>query len=159
MDQQTRNLANTVDDYLGSHNVLSLATSDGQYPWVAPVFYAHAGADLYFLSAAHTRHCRNLAANPQVAASIQEDYREWGEIRGVQLSGQVYEVDLQQRAAVIECYQSKFAITGPTAPEPIKRALDKISWYRLSIDELLFVDNTVAFGHRAELDPALLAKL
>ena len=53
----------------------------------AAVFYASEGFDLYFLSSPSTRHCADLSGNPRVAATIQEDYADWSQIRGVQLEG------------------------------------------------------------------------
>lgn len=138
--------------YLAGHNVLALATSADGMPWVAPVFYAHAADCLYFLSAPHTRHCRNLQHNPQVAGSIQQDYANWTEIKGLQLEGRASLVPDDDKPDVIALYQRKFNLTAATAPPQILRALDKISWYRLQIDSLLFVDNSVAFGHRSEVN-------
>ena len=143
--------------YLREHNVLSLATSVNDVPWVAPVFYAWHAAALYFLSAPHTRHCQNLAANPQIAGSIQEDYNTWTEIKGLQLAGRGVLLAGDEREHAIGIYQRKFNLNADTAPEQILRALDKVSWYRFDLQQLLFVDNSVSFGHRAEIDCTALA--
>ena len=68
--------------YLAAHQVMTLATRTADDLWAAAVFYASEGFQLYFLSAGHTRHARHIAARPRVAATIQEDYRDWPDIRG-----------------------------------------------------------------------------
>ena len=76
-------------DYLAGHHVMTLATYGPEGLWAAAVFYANDGFQLYFLSAGHTRHARNMAASPQAAATIQEDYADWAAIKGIQLEGTV----------------------------------------------------------------------
>ncbi len=138
--------------YLQTHHVLSLATCADNQPWVAPVFYAWRAASLYFLSAPHTRHGQNMAQNPDVSGSIQEDVNNWSAIRGLQLSGRVVLLEGDERQHAIDVYQARFNLNADTAPPQILRALDKISWYRCDLQQLLFVDNSVSFGHRAEID-------
>jgi len=142
--------------YLRDHNVLSLATCADNQPWVAPVFYAWRASALYFLSAPHTRHGQNMAANPQVSGSIQDDVASWSAIQGLQLSGGVSLLEGDDRQQAIDIYQAKFNLNADTAPPQILKALDKISWYRCDLQQLLFVDNSVSFGHRSEIDLASL---
>lgn len=144
---------NTARQYLLQHNVLCLATTTNDTPWVAPVFYAVYAGKLVFLSAPHTLHCQNIASNPQVSASVQEDYSDWSEIKGIQLQGRVCGVNNADKQAVIRTYSEKFPVTGADAPSEIVNALDKISWFEMSVEKLLFIDNSKGLGYRAELDP------
>ena len=141
-------------EYLLNHNVLCLATSSKDEPWVSPVFYAIHTGQLVFLSAPHTRHSSNIRTNPLVSASVQDDYKNWEEIKGIQLQGRVEQ--LTETAPVIAAYSEKFPVTGPDAPPQIARALDKIGWYSLQVELLYFIDNSKGLGHRVELDPALV---
>jgi uncharacterized protein YhbP (UPF0306 family) len=134
--------------YLETHNVMTLATHGPDGLWAAAVFYASDGFKLHFLSARSTRHARNIAANPHVAATIQEDYRDWLAIQGVQLEGECQQLDGESRSAAIERYIAKFPIIGPDAPPQIAQALDKVAWYTLTPDRLFFIDNSVGLGHR-----------
>jgi uncharacterized protein YhbP (UPF0306 family) len=145
-----------VRDYLDRHNVLCLATCEAQQPWVAPVFYAVWQSSLIFLSAPHTRHCQNLQANPLASGSIQQDYTDWQAIKGIQLEGRVEPVDSLHKQSVIDCYSSKFPVTGPDAPVEITKALDKVSWFRLIPELMYFIDNSKGFGHRDTIDLSLL---
>jgi hypothetical protein len=80
-------LRRTVQAYLSAHNVMSLATYGADGPWAASVFYVHREWTFYFLSDIDSRHSRNLGAHARVSATINPDYSDWREIRGVQLAG------------------------------------------------------------------------
>src|ERR671910_2398558 len=86
-------LKQQVTHYLRAHNTMTLATCANEVPWAATVFYASEEWKLYFFSVPQSRHCQNLAANPRVAVTIQEDYKDWREIKGIQLEGTVALVD------------------------------------------------------------------
>lgn len=145
-----------VRQYFKSHNVLCLATTKDNQPWVSPVFYATGKAGLIFLSAPHTRHCKNIAENANVSASIQREYIDWNEIKGLQIEGNVVLVSEDCKPQVIECYSAKFPVTGDKAPPAIANALDKIQWFQLNISKLFYIDNAQGLGHREQIDPALL---
>jgi len=139
-----------IQQYLQSHNVLCLATATDNLPWVAPVFYASDDTGLIFLSAPHTRHCKNIALNPNVSASIQQEYSEWQDIKGLQLEGIVRRVSDANRARVIDRYALKFPITGDQAPPEIAKAIDKIQWFYLIVRKMFYIDNSKGLGHREE---------
>ena len=44
-------------------------------------------------------------------------------------------------------------MTGGDAPPEIANALEKISWFEISVEKLLFIDNSKGLGYRVELDP------
>lgn len=138
--------------YLNSHHVLCLATAHENLPWVAPVFYAVYDTGLVFLSAPHTRHCKNIASNPDVSASIQQDYSDWKEIKGIQLEGRASVVRDEDRLRVIDCYSRKFPVAGADAPAEIVRALDKVWWFEIKLGSLFYIDNSKGFGSREEID-------
>jgi len=144
----------SAKNYLLTHNVLCLASSSANEPWVSPVFYAVHNGQLVFLSASHTRHCQNIKNNPIVSASVQDDYKNWEEIKGIQLQGKA--LQLTDTDAVIAAYSTRFPVTGEDAPPQIARALDKISWYAVTVELLYFIDNSKGLGHRVELDPDLV---
>src|SRR5712692_6269869 len=102
-------LKQQILDYMESHNTMTLGTCHGEAPWAATVFYASDGLRLYFFSAPDTRHCQNLAANARVAVTIQEDYRDWRKIKGIQLEGTVALVDsMIEKAEAMAVYAGKY---------------------------------------------------
>ena len=139
--------------YAERHNVMTLATLGPQGPWAAAVFYVNDGLRFYFLSSPRTRHAEDLAADPRVSATIQEDYRDWPEIQGIQLEGRCAPVEGAELALARARYGAKFPVVGRVADAPpaIVAALAKVRWYALEPEALYFIDNSVRFGYRARL--------
>ena len=146
-----------VGAYLDGHHVMTLATQGPDGPWASAVFYASDGASLIFLSAPNTRHCRNLVLDARCAATIQEDYREWSQIKGIQLEGRVVELQGDEEKRAQRLYGDKFPIVGAVAnvPPAIVKALAKVRWFRLVPEHFHFIDNSKGFGHRDEIDLAV----
>ena len=139
--------------YLGTHNVMTLATRGPEGPWAAAVFYANRDFTLYFVSSPQSRHARDIAREPRVAAAIHEDYREWPAIQGIQLSGSVERLEGAARDAALACYREKFGfLNNPTAAlAPVLAALGRAACYRLTPSELFFIDNATGFGQRSPI--------
>ncbi len=138
--------------YLKTHHVMTLATHGTQGPWAAAVFYVSNGFTLTFLSSPRTRHAQDLANEPRCAATIHEDYREWKDIKGVQLEGRVTTITGIRRIEAIRLYGEKFPLIRPgQTPALIKAALSRVTWYELTPTRCFFVNNTKGFGHRDEI--------
>jgi hypothetical protein len=86
-----------------------------------------------------------------VAATIQEDYRDWPDIKGIQLEGEVKELTGKERKEAIKLYQDKFPFIV-SAGAQIQTALRRVSWFRLRPDRLYFIDNSLGLGHRDSID-------
>lgn len=141
--------------YLERHNTLTLATVGPDGPWAAALFYANDAFDLYWLSDPHTRHSQNLVHNPRVAVTIQEDYRDWRVIQGLQMEGTAAEVGpLTGAAHPMQLYAAKYPFLREwrTPPPVLAKALGAARAYRFTPTRALFIDNTRGFGHRQEVD-------
>lgn len=139
---------------LAEHHVASLATVGADGPWASSVFYAwDENFALYFLSAPDSRHGRNVGAGATVAASINADYADWPEIRGLQLDGQCELLAPEAEAPVRALYAQRFPIAGMAgkAPAAIVRALAKVRWYALRPRAITLIDNRLGFGQRETL--------
>ena len=136
--------------YLATHQVMTLATVGEDGVWATAVFYASDAFDLFFLSARHTRHAQNFAWQSHIAAAIQEDYKDWPVIQGIQLEGDVVQLQGRELAAALALYQAKYPFLAQAAP-PIQAALTKVNWYRLRPTKLYFIDNSQGLGHRDEV--------
>ncbi|MBJ6727120.1 pyridoxamine 5'-phosphate oxidase family protein [Geomesophilobacter sediminis] len=153
METKNERVRRQVNEYLQGHNVATLATcSDGKV-WAAAVFYVWDGATLYFLSAPASRHAADLARNPQVALTVQEDYADWPEIKGVQLEGVASELSGAEEARARRLYGEKFPAVGIVGkvPATLVKALAKVRWYQVVPQHLYFIDNSKGFGHRDEV--------
>jgi hypothetical protein len=149
-------LKRQILQYLEAHNTMTLATCADAVPWAATVFYASDDLSLYFFSAPESRHCQNLAVNARVAVTVQEDYKDWRVIKGIQLEGRVSLVD-----SVIEKAKA-LAVYGRKYPEVLKlftdpgsgvfyKAFLKVKFYRVTPEKVFFIDNAQGFGKRQEL--------
>lgn len=136
--------------FVAAQRVMTLATTGPQGLWAAAVFYAHDDFRLYYLSAGHTRHARNTAINPLVAATIQEQVHDWPDIKGIQLEGEVEQLEGDEREAAIALYRAKYPFLQ-NAAAAVASAMRRVNWYRLTPTRLYFVDNSRGFGHRDEI--------
>lgn len=140
--------------YLQTHHVMTLATHGSDGPWAAAVFYVSDGFTLYFLSAPASRHAAALAAQARVAITVQEDYADWPQIKGIQAEGLACEVSGDEEKRARRLYGDKYPVVGKLAlaPAAIVKALAKVRWYRFVPERLYFIDNSAGFGHRDEID-------
>ena len=140
--------------YLQQHNVATLATSDGSYPWAAAIFYVSDDHTLYFLSSPTSRHALNLLQNRHVAVTIQEDYSDWLEIKGVQIEGVATEISGSEEQRARTLYGRKFPVIGlvAQAPSAIVKALAKVRWYKIVPHKMYFIDNSLGLGNRDEIE-------
>jgi uncharacterized protein len=149
-------LKQQILDYLKAHNTMTLATCAGDSPWAATVFYASDDLQLYFFSSPDARHSLNLSANARVAVTIQEDYKDWRVIKGIQLEGKAMLVDgVIEKAKAMAVYARKYAdvITLFTDPASgiFHKAFLKVKFYRVVPEKVFFIDNEQGFGQRQEL--------
>jgi uncharacterized protein YhbP (UPF0306 family) len=150
-------LKQQIIDYLKSHNTMTLATCAADIPWAATVFYASEDLRLYFFSAPQSRHCQNLAANPRVAVTIQEDYKDWRAIKGIQLEGRIAAIDsVLDKGKAMAIYARKYPdvirlFTNP-ASGVFYKAFLKVRFYCVRPERLYYIDNEQGFGNRQELE-------
>ena len=149
-------LEEQVLEYLRTHNTMTLGTCRDGVPWNATVFYASDGFQLYFFSAPDSRHCTNLADNPRVAVTVQEDYRDWREIKGIQLEGTVELVDsVIAKGKALAVYARKYPGIIKLFTDPASgiyhKAFLKVKFYRVTPERLYYIDNQQGFGKRQEL--------
>lgn len=147
-------LLTRVQNYLRDHNVATLAAGNADDLWAAAVFYVNDGFDFYFLSSPTSRHAMNLAQNGRVALTIQEDYAQWLEIKGVQIEGIASEISGAEEEKARRLYGAKFPVVGllAQAPAAIVKALAKVRWYKVVPRRIYFIDNSAGLGHRDEID-------
>ena len=149
-------LKRQILQYLEAHNTMTLATCADNVPWAATVFYASDDLSLYFFSAPDSRHCQNLAVNARVAVTIQEDYKDWRQIKGIQLEGKVTLVDsVLEKAKALAVYARKYPDVIKLFTDPSSglfyKAFLKVKFYRVTPENAFFIDNAQGFGKRREL--------
>jgi len=148
-----RELCQKIIDYLEQHNTLTLATSIGGQPWAASLYYVNDRFNLYFLSKPEARHCQHLRENSAVAATINDDYKNWREIKGVQLEGTAYYVSgTVEKAGAMSLYLIKYPFVKDfISVSRLKEALSSVKIYKIEPSTVWFVDNSAGYFDRKEL--------
>lgn len=155
----TEELRAAIKRFLEAHNTATLATAGEAGPWAATVFYASdADLNLYFVSDHRTRHGRDLAASPRLAAAVNPDCGRWSEVRGLQMEGQVRVLDGAARVAGLARYLARFPDVAALFERPrdrneetIASRLKAANLYRLRPAMIRLIDNSRWFGFKAEL--------
>ncbi|MBE27902.1 MAG: pyridoxamine 5'-phosphate oxidase [Euryarchaeota archaeon] len=135
-----------VKNFINEHNTLTLATSNGQKPAAAAVFYTYIKNDnlLLFVSSKKSEHIMNCKEQPNCAATIQEDGLEWSVIKGLQIKG---EISLAE-----DKYWNDYFEKYPyiKTDKKLSAALEKVDLYKLEIKWVRLIDNSKGFGNREE---------
>ncbi len=146
-------------DFLAEHHVMTLATA-GPGPHAAAVMYAHREFALYWVSDPETRHSQEIVATGEIAATINRDYADFTEIRGLQLSGPAAMLEDGAAAEGLVELSHKFPFFEQFAGAQGKLAgaLAKARVWRFDPARIVFVDNSRGFGFKETLEIANTAK-
>ena len=154
-----RHLEHKVLQYLEQCHTISLATASGGAPHAASVFYVNVEFVLYFLSSPKSRHGEYMAQNPRVSGTINEDYANWLEIKGIQLEGRIaYVGGILRNGRIAKAYVKKFPnvtdflISPHKLGKEIAQKVSRVKFYKILPEKIYFLDNSLGFGHREELD-------
>ncbi len=143
MDTTTRQF---ILDLMASHNVMTLATvrPDG-WPQATTVAYANDGLTLYFACDPEGQKVANIRHCDKVSATIDRDYADWNQIRGLSLGGIAQVVtDPEERLRAQELLKRKFP-QWAEMPEPEDPAL--IAFVKVVPRVISLLDYTKGFGH------------
>jgi len=131
-----------------SLTTMTLATTgpDGR-PHAASVYFAaDKNLRFYFFSDVESQHSRDIQDNPLAAVTLYPECKNWQEIRGLQMRGEVDRVaEGAAWQAAWQCYASKFPFVLDLESVIASNALFAFqpSWIRL-------VDNHRGFGFKQE---------
>ena len=106
------------------------------------------------MSDPRARHSVELEANPQVAATVAPDYRDFEEIRGVQISGDAHLItQALERRRIQALLEARYPFLRRLSERaPIKQAYESAELYRLVPRRMVIIDNKRGFGHKDALD-------
>lgn len=141
-------LIGAIRKTLGRSKTLGLATvgEDGHVHAANVNFVSDDDLNLYWLSKPESMHSAQLSFNPNVAATAYPHFRLPNRIRGVQVRGHACEMKAEEFDTTWKLYRAKF----PYAAAFKNRVQNEDRFYRLSSNWLRLIDNTVAFGFKAE---------
>lgn len=146
-----QNLATTTESDLRSmiaalmhgNHVMVIATTSGQRPWVATVFYAFDEAlTLYFVSDRRSRHAQELVANCHVAAVVHGGDAKPGGACGLQLDGKAEPVGVMELPHALKTYARRFPWARDAFADP-KRLLEesgRARFYKVAPASIIYLD-------------------
>jgi len=155
----SKDLANRTLDLINKLNTMTLATSDGQSAWAAPVYYVYARGAFYFFSDPASRHIQEGMTTGKSSAAIHAPSNEWRDICGVQMSGKIERIPLGREAAsAFSAYLKKYPFCkeffspGSVLNLETFSGQFKAKLYKFIPDQVLYQDNGIKFGYRELVD-------
>jgi nitroimidazol reductase NimA-like FMN-containing flavoprotein (pyridoxamine 5'-phosphate oxidase superfamily) len=134
-------------ELLHSHDICSLATiRDDGYPQATTVAYVNDGMTLYFCCDPISQKLHNIRHCNKVSLTINRDYSDWNQIRGLSLAGQASEVLLDdEKKHVFKLMQAKFpSITDMDDPAETTKSLAMV---RIVPKVFSVLDYRKGYGH------------
>lgn len=129
-----------IVDFIRKHHVMTLATSAGNTPYCANLFYAYLGEANCFAvtSSDATRHGAEARLNPCVAGSIVLETRMVGNVQGLQFQGTMRRPAATELSAVRKGYLRRF---------PYAAVMDLELWI-ITLEWAKLTDNRLGFGKK-----------
>ena len=139
-------LRREILDILSEASDLTVATlrEDG-YPQATTVSYANDDLEIYFGTSAGSQKAKNLARNAKVSATVCLPYRDWGEIRGLSMSGKAERLtDPPHIARAEELLLRRFS---QSIAQYALAPLDNVIFFRVRPEVISVLDYRKGFGH------------
>jgi uncharacterized protein YhbP (UPF0306 family) len=126
---------------------VSTASPNGS-PRAADVYFcSDANLNLYFYSDPASRHSRNIARDPRVAAAVRVESMDWHEIKGMQFEGEAARVnDPDERTKAWRLICEKFPFY-----ESFTDVVARLEIYRITPKWVRWLDNSTSFGYKEDL--------
>lgn len=137
---------------------MTIASSEADSPWAAPVYYIFDDSEFYFFSKPSSRHITEALKTHKAGVSIHFQSSGWSDIRGVQMAGSISTAGISKKSAsAFNVYLKKFdfigAIKKSAAIKDIVSAesVFKVKFYKFTPDEVYYLDNNIKFGFKEKI--------
>lgn len=148
MDTDTRA---TLIRFLRAHGTLTIATvrADG-WPQATAVSYASDELTLYFAAGSDAQKIENIRRDARVSVTIQRDYDDWREVKGVSMAATAELLadahDARHARQLLERKFARFAELGA--------ADDFAGWtfVRLTPKVISLIDYSAGYGHKLQFN-------
>jgi uncharacterized protein len=141
---------------LRSAKTMVLAVDGGDGPWAAPVYYLFASPGIYFFSSPRSKHAQALRQCSRAAGAIFADSDQWQQIQGLQMTGQVEQVQgTARRLGITTRYLAKFPQAKKMlmpGQSPLEGLAARVNLYVFWPSEIHCTDNRKGFGRRVPIE-------
>lgn len=142
-------------ELLESQRTMVLAVNEDNQPWVAPVYFVFQSPGLFFFSSPRSKHIQAVVDSRRAAAAIYADCDHWQDIKGLQMVGNVREVDNRIKTVKIT---ASYLVKFPMAFQLLAAGKDRtpnlksrVRLYGFWPIEIHCTDNTLGFGRRVKI--------
>ncbi len=146
---------NQALDLLERQKTMVLAVSENNLPWVAPVYFVFQSPGLYFFSSPRSRHIQAMTSCCHAAGAVYADSDRWQDLRGLQMLGDVHEVeDRRQTMSITARYLVKFPMAIKLLASGNESTTDlksRVRLYGFRPIEIHCTSNTLGFGRRIHI--------
>lgn len=149
MGQPTQKTIRDLRRFLREIQVAALATVDDRgLPYVVNVYVAiDEQVRFYFVSDPASRHSQHLMRQPHVSLAGYAPIRMWQQVRGIQVQGVCESVEPEHRQGVWETYRQWYPYI-----DEVTEYVRAMAFYRVTPDRIRWIDNSVHFGFKVDLD-------
>jgi len=146
MDQSKIN--RKAKDIIDSNIYLSLATTDKEKPWIAPLYYCKDGRyNFYFISQPSSVHIKHLDHSNEVAFAIFDSHQPEGQGNGVQGYGKVELLEGDAITEGLKYYSTSFIdLKAESLQSPSPYRL-----YKMTPDKVYILDSEADVDKRIEV--------
>lgn len=124
--------------FIQKHHVLTLSTVEHNQPWSCACFYAYDKKEdcFIFTSDENTQHIKHILTNNKVAVNIILETKVIGIIQGLQITGQIHQINLESAPHLQRTYLKKFPFA----------VLINTSLWAIYPNFIKLTDNKLGFG-------------
>jgi len=142
----TDDLEKEIIEYINSHRLCTIALSRSNVPSAHTVYYINDGLELFFEADPITDKVKTIQVNPKIALTIDEDYDDFGRIKGIQLVGRAVMVPKDHEDELRHKHADRFPSAKDYGGVP-----DHHVWIKVVPEKIYFLDYEKEFGHRTIL--------
>ena len=143
MNMDDENLIEAVREYMKDHNICTIAMADQGTPIAVTMYYVSHDLHLFVSTTPDSHKVSILKANPKISVTIDEDYDDWSEIKGIQLFGRASIASENIHSKLNDSFSKKFPILAEYGGIPRKHIYIEIIPEKIS-----YLDFTKEFGNK-----------
>lgn len=131
----------------GKDMTISTLREDG-FPQTTTVSFVSDGTTIYFGCDATSQKARNIARNGKVSLTVDLDYTDWNEIKGLSMGAMATQIDDPDEKKLIAALMLK---KFPQVAEFVSNNLDELALFRVMPKVVSVLDYSKGFGHTDQI--------
>ena len=144
------NLLEAIKTILANGKDMTIATirEDG-FPQTTTVSYVSDGTTIYFGCDPNSQKARNIARNGKVSLTVNLDYTDWNEIKGLSMGAMAEQItDADEMKLMGDLMLKKF----PQVSEFVSDNLGELALFRVTPTVVSVLDYSKGFGHTDQVE-------